>query len=197
LSDLVGICEYLSLDKTCIIFSDTSANAKTKSGRQLKCKNDQKNACCYLCIYRTCCDISCQYLGGQPERGTDLKNASDDKLASCENNDDNADIVNDVVGVEKSLCSESLPHKGALDVFCFSCNTEMAWAKTQFTVDNWCGNKPSLAAKNNTAYDAVDVVDKVLPVTVLVCPKCGKIEFKADLTQKNTTRVVVEAEEMV
>jgi predicted RNA-binding Zn-ribbon protein involved in translation (DUF1610 family) len=52
--------------------------------------------------------------------------------------------------------------------FCFSCNTEMAWAKTQFTVDNWKGNTASILTG-----------DKVLPVTVFLCPQCGKIEFKA------------------
>jgi hypothetical protein len=49
----------------------------------------------------------------------------------------------------------------------------MSWAKTQFAIDHWHGNKPASLAN-----------DKLLPVTVLLCPKCGKIEFKADLTQE-------------
>jgi hypothetical protein len=52
--------------------------------------------------------------------------------------------------------------------FCFSCNTEMAWTKTQLTIDGWNGPKPTQAT------------DNVLPVTICLCPKCGKIEFKAD-----------------
>ncbi len=55
--------------------------------------------------------------------------------------------------------------------FCFSCNMEMAWAKTKLNVDGLCGPKLSL------------VDQKTLPVTVYVCPKCGKLEFKVDITQ--------------
>jgi predicted RNA-binding Zn-ribbon protein involved in translation (DUF1610 family) len=56
-------------------------------------------------------------------------------------------------------------------VFCFSCNAQMAWTKTRLTIDGWSGPKP-----------AVD--DKVLPVTVYLCPRCGRIEFQADVTKK-------------
>jgi predicted RNA-binding Zn-ribbon protein involved in translation (DUF1610 family) len=58
--------------------------------------------------------------------------------------------------------------------FCFSCNIEMVWTKTQFTIDAWRG----------TSHSTLTCDDKSLPVTVLLCPKCGKIEFKADITEK-------------
>jgi predicted RNA-binding Zn-ribbon protein involved in translation (DUF1610 family) len=66
----------------------------------------------------------------------------------------------------------ALPLESIPVAFCFSCNIEMTWAKTQFDIDHWRGNTPLLVA------------NKMLPVTVLLCPKCGKIEFKADLIMK-------------
>jgi hypothetical protein len=75
--------------------------------------------------------------------------------------------------VDKALKDKSLPLESIPVAFCFSCNIEMSWAKTQFAVDHWHGNKPDMLDDN-----------KLLPVTVLLCPLCGKIEFKVDLVQK-------------
>jgi hypothetical protein len=122
--------------------------------RQLKCKNDQKTVCCYLCIFRAHCVISCKYLEPS-EPNTESKSMHDDTFT-----------------VDETLHAETLPLESISVVFCFSCNMEMVWAKTQFNVNNWHGS-PSLL-----------VNDKVLPVTVFLCPKCGKIEFKADLIRK-------------
>lgn len=54
--------------------------------------------------------------------------------------------------------------------FCFSCNTEMSWTKTRFPVGSWRGQKPSIVDSDS------------LPVIIYLCSKCGKIEFKADIT---------------
>jgi hypothetical protein len=154
LSNLASSCEYLNFDKTCAAFSDTS-KAKTNSSRQLKCKNEQKTVCCYLCIFRAQCVISCKY------------------LESSENQIVSKPVSEDTFTVAKTLQAKTLPLESIPVAFCFSCNLEMIWAKTQFTIDNWRGNQPPQL-----------VNDKMLPVTVLLCPKCGKVEFKADLIRK-------------
>jgi hypothetical protein len=152
LSDLASSCEYLNIDKTCVIFSDHS---KVKANnRQLKCKNDQKTICCYLCIFRSQCAISCKY------------------LEPSENHAESKSIPKETCTVDNALQTEPLPLESISAAFCVSCNIEMTWTKTQFMVDNWHG--PQSIVFN----------DKVLPVTVFLCSKCGKIEFKADLVRK-------------
>jgi hypothetical protein len=76
--------------------------------------------------------------------------------------------------VDKDLHAETLPLESIPVAFCFTCNIEMVWTKTQFTIDNWRGQQPLPLLFN----------DKVLPAIVILCPKCGKIEFKADLVRK-------------
>jgi hypothetical protein len=151
LSDLANSCEYLSIDKTCALLVDSP---KAKTFRQLKCENRQNiTSCCYLCALRSKCDTSCKYLG-QYENSSELRHVTEN---TC------TDDVKEFK--DNTLQFESVPV-----AFCFSCNVEMAWTKTQFAIDKWSG--PSL----NTL-----VCDKVLPVIVLLCPKCGKIEFKVDM----------------
>jgi hypothetical protein len=148
LTNLANSCEHLNIDKTCIVFTDI---AKTKTNRQLKCKNSQNiTSCCYLCIFRLQCAISCKYIG-QSENCTEPQHATEDT---------HTDTVKE--SVVETLLSESTSA-----LFCVSCNMEMVWAKTQFTVDNWKGNISSVAFN-----------DKVLSVTVFLCTRCGKIEFK-------------------
>jgi hypothetical protein len=148
LASLANSCEYLTTDKTCAVFND---NSQAKANRQLKCKNSQNaTSCCYLCVFRLQCVIRCKYLG-QSENNIEPQYATEN---TC------TDTV-------KELTVETLPSESVPVSFCDSCNVEMAWAKTQFTVDNWKGNTVLLFN------------DKVLPVTVLLCPRCGKIEFKA------------------
>ena len=151
LSDLANSCEYLSIDKMCVLIRD---NPKTKTFRQLNCKSNQNiTSCCYLCVHRSQCVTSCKYLG-QSE-------------SSCELHYVAESMSTDVKELKDDVSQfESVPV-----AFCFFCNVEMAYARTQFTIDNWKG-----------AAHTMLVCDKVLPVTVLLCPKCGKIEFKARCT---------------
>jgi hypothetical protein len=79
--------------------------------------------------------------------------------------DDTCSVVEDKV---EPLQLENVPV-----AFCFSCNEAMVWAKAHLTVDSWCDNQSLLVDD-----------DKVLPVTLLLCLKCGKLEFKADLSKK-------------
>ena len=131
-----------------------SDNPKAQTIRQLKCKSNQKTVCCYLCLFRSQCVISCKYLG-QSDNCGELKSVTNDTCS----------VVDDKV---ESLRLENVPV-----AFCFSCNEVMVCAKAQLTVDSWCDKRSPL----------VDG-DKVLPVTILLCPKCGKLEFKADLSKK-------------
>jgi hypothetical protein len=147
LSDLASSCEHLGVDKTCAVFG---AGSKVSANRQLHCQNDQKTGCCYLCSFRFQCVVCCKYLGGSGN-AVELNSVPERSCA----------VVEDFKVGDLSLEKVSV-------AFCFSCNVEMAWAKTQFSLDCWRGNKHLL------------VDDKVLPVTVLLCPKCGKVEFKAD-----------------
>ncbi|MCL2288964.1 MAG: hypothetical protein FWC33_07345 [Candidatus Bathyarchaeota archaeon] len=153
MSDLANSCEYLSIDNTCAIISK---DPKAKAFRQLKCENSQNVAsCCYLCLFRSQCATSCKYLGQygnhfEPQTMTD-------------------NMSPDAVQESKDGASQ---FENVLVVFCFSCKTEMIYAKTQFTVDNWKGKSPLMFS------------DKVLSVTVFLCPQCGKIEFKADVLRE-------------
>jgi hypothetical protein len=81
--------------------------------------------------------------------------------------------VRPVVDVE-DFNVESSHFENVPVAFCFSCDVAMAWTKTQLSIDNWRGSISSV----------LDSGDKVLSVVVLLCPKCGKIEFKADAIKK-------------
>jgi hypothetical protein len=133
-------------------FSD---NPKAQANRQLKCQNDQKNTCCYLCTFRSQCTISCKYLG-QTGTYTGPKTVAEPENEPTET---------------KTLEAGTNQFENVPVSFCFSCNVEMAWTKTQLNIDSWHGPKPALAS------------EKMLPITVYVCPKCGKTEFKADITK--------------
>jgi hypothetical protein len=55
-------------------------------------------------------------------------------------------------------------------VCCSLCTIEMSQGKTKFKIDEWEGQQP------NTHLGEFG---EDLPVTIHLCPKCGKIEFKA------------------
>lgn len=152
MSDLANSCENLNPEKLCAAIVD---NPKAQVTRQLKCFNDEKNTCCYLCISRSRCIISCKYLG-QTENYIQAAPKTETPSAPA---------------LEKAEEVQAPKIESIPVTFCFSCNTEMAWAKTKFTIDGWNGPKPEQAP------------DMVLPVTVYLCPKCGKIEFHADQKQ--------------
>lgn len=58
--------------------------------------------------------------------------------------------------------------KGTLESFCSLCNVEMSQTRTALRIEGWKGLQPKLADK------------EVLPIIVYLCPKCGKIDLKAD-----------------
>jgi hypothetical protein len=150
MSDLANSCEHLSIEKQCAAIID---NPKAQVTRELKCLNQEKTACCYLCTYRQKCVINCKYLGQ-----TDNYSYANQKI----------ETTNNPVTEEKTNEAEVQPIENVPVTFCFSCNTEMAWTKTRFAIEGWNGPKP------------LQVNDNVLPVTIYLCPKCGKIEFHAN-----------------
>ncbi|MCL1965594.1 MAG: hypothetical protein FWF66_07280 [Candidatus Bathyarchaeota archaeon] len=154
MSDLANSCEYLSNDKLCALITN---DPKAKTLRQINCENSQNIAsCCYLCVFRSQCATSCKYLG-QTEKPTKPQYVPENTYTNMPN----------------KLKDNTSPLENVPVAFCFACNIDMAWTKTRFIIDHWRGSSSNML-----------VCDKALPVTVLLCPKCGKLEFNADVTNK-------------
>jgi hypothetical protein len=150
--DLANSCEYLTADKTC---SAVIESQKSKANRQAQCRNDEKANCCYICQYRRECAVNCKFLGnvGNVPSPAETKKPEDESEVSNEEKIEAAQTENSQV-----TC-------------CSSCNAEMSRTKTKFKVDGWSGADPKLVC---------DASEEFLPVIVYLCPRCGKIEFRAD-----------------
>lgn len=127
-------------------------NAKAKASRQVRCKNDEKSTCCYLCMLVFDCANPCRFLG------------------STQNEPHSIDVEKTQID-SKLIDEEEKPEVDKSEksdvAWCSMCNVEMSQAKTKFRI----GGSEGSSGK---------IEDKELPVIVLLCPKCGKIEFKAD-----------------
>jgi hypothetical protein len=127
-------------------------NEKSKASRQVRCKNDEKSTCCYLCMLVFDCANPCRFLG------------------SAENESHPIDVEKTSID-SKLIDEEKKPEMDKWEksdvAWCSMCNVEMSQAKTKFRID---GSEGSLGKLG----------EKELPVIVFLCPKCGKIEFKAD-----------------
>jgi hypothetical protein len=157
LSDLANSCEYLTIDKLC---SAVSENEKAKANRQVRCQNEEKMSCCYLCLSRRECAFSCKFLGNIGNEAPSVE---------VEKNEPKSTVAPDQE-------IEAFQTQSSPVAFCALCNVEMGQTKTQFKIDGWTGPHPKLSG------DASG--DDFLPVTVYLCPQCGKIEFKANV-EKN------------
>ena len=156
LSDLANSCEYLTSEKLCIAVSESE---KAKAARQVRCKNDEKMTCCYLCLFVLDCATPCRFLGSTesvPQRIDAEKTQVDTTLINDEEPE-----VEETKDAEVTLCS--------------LCNVEMSQTRTKFRIDGWESSPQKL-----TDHDSEKLEEAVLPVLVYLCPKCGKIEFKAD-----------------
>ncbi len=151
LSDLASSCEYLTAEKTC---SAVAESQKAQASRQLRCQNDEKAICCYICPSRRECTVNCKYLGATQSETTP---PSEEKTEA----ESTADIEKTV---EASQTKNS-------PVTCSLCNVDMLQSRTKFRIDGWNSmqSKPS-----------GDSAELDLPVTVYMCPCCGKIELKAE-----------------
>ncbi len=127
-------------------------NEKSKASRQVRCKNDEKSTCCYLCMLVFDCANPCRFLG------------------SAENEPHPIDADKTPID-SKLIDEEKKPVEGKSEnsdvAWCSMCNVEMSQAKTKFRIDGCEGSLGKLG-------------EKELPVIIFLCPKCGKIEFKAD-----------------
>jgi predicted RNA-binding Zn-ribbon protein involved in translation (DUF1610 family) len=80
-------------------------------------------------------------------------------------------IDNSVINEEKQ---EERKTENSPVTCCSSCNVEMSQTRTKFTIDGW------EKSGHNLDDDSSRLGAEVLPVMVFLCPKCGKIDFRAD-----------------
>lgn len=155
MSDLANSCEYLTSEKLC---SAVSNDEKAKASRQVRCRNSDKMTCCYLCMLVLDCATPCRFLGSAE---------NDTRRIDPEKNEVTSAAVNDQPPADQT-------ENGALTL-CSLCNVEMSQTKTKFRIDGWeeSNQKP-------IDDDLRKLADDILPVIVYLCPKCGKIEFRAD-----------------
>jgi len=153
LSDLANSCEYLSIDKLC---SAVSESEKAKASRQVRCQNEEKTTCCYICQSRSECAMRCKFLGNLENESSQIEPEQTEAK-----NMSTADEKTEIDQIEKA------------PVACSSCYVEMSQTRTRFKINGWEGPPPKLAGDNSGKEF------EELPVIVYLCPKCGKIEFKA------------------
>jgi hypothetical protein len=58
---------------------------------------------------------------------------------------------------------------------CSLCNVEMSQTRTTFRINGWEGLHPKFADA-----ESGKLREELLHVIIYLCPKCGKIEFRAD-----------------
>jgi hypothetical protein len=155
-SDLANSCEYLTSEKLCLAVSESE---KSRTSRQVRCKNDEKMTCCYLCMFVLDCANPCRFLGGYENEPQEV-DAEKTKINISE-------INKEIAEVDKT--------ENASVTFCSLCNVEMSQAKTKFKIDGWEESNQKLDGDDSVRFGA-----EVLPVIVYLCPKCGKIDFRAD-----------------
>ena len=156
LSNLANCCEYLTSEKLCLAVSDSE---KAKAIRQVRCKNEEKMSCCYLCMLVLDCATPCRFLG---------KAEHDPQQIERENNQINSALI-----IEEKLEEEKTKNVPAN--CCSLCNVEMSQTRTNLRIDGW-GESNKKPTNENSARES----EEVLPVLIYLCPKCGKIDLRAD-----------------
>ena len=156
MSDIADSCEYLTSEKLCLAASESE---KAKISRQVRCKNEEKMTCCYLCMFVMDCATPCRFLGN---------NDNDPLQIETEKTQDkdipiNADII------------EEDQTKNTLVPCCSLCNVEMSQTRTKLKIDGW-----ERSGQKSAKDDSHQLSEEELPVTVCLCPKCGKIDFRAE-----------------
>jgi hypothetical protein len=156
LSCLANSCEYLTSEKLCLAVSDSE---KAKASRQVRCKNEEKMTCCYLCMFVLDCATPCRFLGN-PE--------NDSLPIEVEKTETQSTFINNNKIEEDKT-------KNVLFPCCSLCNVEMSQTRTKFRIDRWEEAHHKLANDDSRKSN-----EKILSVVVYLCPKCGKIDLKAD-----------------
>ena len=155
MSDLANSCEYFTIDKSC---SAVSESQKGKANRQIRCLNDEKATCCYVCSFGSICEIKCRFLGkieGESPQ-TDAQKSGVDTAVN-----DKKTQVKQTENTSIACCSE--------------CNAKMSRTRTIFRIDGW--EKSHLKPADE---DTRKPMEELLPVTIYLCPRCGRIEFRAN-----------------
>jgi hypothetical protein len=156
LSDLANSCEYLTSEKLCLAVIESE---KAKASRQVRCKNDEKMTCCYLCMFVMDCATPCHFLGNSENEPQQVEH---------EKTPVSSTVINEQkIGEDETLYSSV--------TCCSLCNVEMFQTRTKFTIDGW-KRSPQISVDDDEGKIGVDE----LPVTIYMCPKCGKIDFRAD-----------------
>ena len=156
MSDLANSCEYLTSEKLCLAASESE---KSRASRQVRCKNEEKMTCCYLCMFVLDCANPCRFLGGYENEPQQV-------------NSEKTKINNSIVSEEKR---EERKTENSPVTCCSLCNVEMSQTRTKFKIDGWGESNEKSGGDDSARFEA-----EMLPVTVYLCPKCGKIDFRAD-----------------
>ncbi len=59
-------------------------------------------------------------------------------------------------------------------ICCSMCNVKMSQTRTKFKIEGWEDSHIKLVDD-----DSGKPIEELLPVTVYLCPRCGRIEFRA------------------
>jgi hypothetical protein len=105
------------------------------------------------------CATPCQFLGtteNEPQSIEAEKNQINNKLISDKKSEEDK--------------TENAPVN-----CCPLCNMEMFQTQTTLKIDGWERTKQEFADNNSARFGK-----ETLPVIVYLCPKCGKIDLKAD-----------------
>jgi hypothetical protein len=129
-----------------------SENKKAIAVRQTHCKNDEKLSCCYLCLHRHECPLNCTFLGKMGKEPSHIE-------------DTNSEAAKSDVGLTTN----------APAITCSSCKATMREGKTKLRISGWEDSGQKLIGGDLEAPEK-----EWLPVTVNLCPQCGKIEFVAE-----------------
>ena len=119
-------------------------------------------SCCYICPSRSGCAIKCTFLGN-PENEPIRTRIEPEKTAA-----------KNIPKIEEKTQVDQI---GKPPVACSLCYVEMSQTKTKLKIDGWEGAPPELAGNGTSRFDELSVL-------VYLCPKCGKVVFKADSNTK-------------
>jgi hypothetical protein len=96
------------------------------------------------------CETPCRFLGN---------NENESQQIDAETNPINSSISNNTPEDEKT--------ENAPVTFCSLCNVEMSQTMTRFRIEGGKGQNKKIS-------------EEVMPVIVYICPKCGKIDLRAE-----------------
>ncbi len=109
------------------------------------------------------CATPCQFLGSSENETQQI-----DQLKT--------QIINKSINEEKT---QAIEIRNDPAVWCSSCNVEMSQTRTKFKIEGLEESRQKATGENSGK-----LAEEVLPVIIYLCPKCGKIDLKADEKNK-------------